>query len=199
MTFLQFGYYFPVSEQKNLLVKDDSSLYRFQVLLRHYQYHHNSAPYLNCHHHHSCAPNHHNCLYFLWHICHNLLLDCQCSHWSAPSTNNIRKQDWPDMVVHILLSIYNMNMKSKVKLLLQHVLPKDVFLFGLFCHESWWWLILFTVQRQMGQLFCYSPATEPLLHLSSSIFVNQWKPLMGLNQTSMFENEGLLTPSAGIA
>jgi len=26
----QFGYYFPVSEQKNLLVKDDSSLYRFQ-------------------------------------------------------------------------------------------------------------------------------------------------------------------------
>ena len=27
----QFGYYFPVSEQKNLLVKDDSSLYRFQV------------------------------------------------------------------------------------------------------------------------------------------------------------------------
>ena len=112
MALLQFGYYFPVSEQKNLLVKDDSSLYRFQVLLRHYQYHHNSAPYLNCHHHHSCAPHHHNCLYFLWHICHNLLLDCQCSHWSAPSTNNIRKQDWPDMVVHILLSIYNMNMKS---------------------------------------------------------------------------------------
>ena len=29
----QFGYYFPVSEQKNLLVKDDSSLYRFQVSL----------------------------------------------------------------------------------------------------------------------------------------------------------------------
>ena len=27
----QFGYYFPVNEQKNLLVKDDSSLYRFQV------------------------------------------------------------------------------------------------------------------------------------------------------------------------
>jgi len=26
----QFGYYFPVNEQKNLLVKDDSSLYRFQ-------------------------------------------------------------------------------------------------------------------------------------------------------------------------
>ena len=31
--FLQFGYYFPVSEQKNLLVKDDSSLYRFQVFI----------------------------------------------------------------------------------------------------------------------------------------------------------------------
>ena len=30
----QFGYYFPVSEQKNLLVKDDSSLYRFQVTER---------------------------------------------------------------------------------------------------------------------------------------------------------------------
>ena len=30
----QFGYYFPVSEQKNLLVKDDSSLYRFQVAVR---------------------------------------------------------------------------------------------------------------------------------------------------------------------
>ena len=28
----QFGYYFPVNEQKNLLVKDDSSLYRFQVI-----------------------------------------------------------------------------------------------------------------------------------------------------------------------
>jgi hypothetical protein len=28
---LQFGYYFPVNEQKYLLVKDDSSLYRFQV------------------------------------------------------------------------------------------------------------------------------------------------------------------------
>ena len=27
----QFGYYFPVNELKNLLVKDDSSLYRFQV------------------------------------------------------------------------------------------------------------------------------------------------------------------------
>ena len=32
----QFGYYFPVSEQKNLLVKDDSSLYRFQVAVRSY-------------------------------------------------------------------------------------------------------------------------------------------------------------------
>ena len=30
----QFGYYFPVNEQKNLLVKDDSSLYRFQVKRR---------------------------------------------------------------------------------------------------------------------------------------------------------------------
>ena len=30
----QFGYYFPVSEQKNLLVKDDSSLYRFQVAVQ---------------------------------------------------------------------------------------------------------------------------------------------------------------------
>ncbi len=27
----QFGYYFPVNELKNLIVKDDSSLYRFQV------------------------------------------------------------------------------------------------------------------------------------------------------------------------
>ena len=27
----QFGYYFPINELKNLLVKDDSSLYRFQV------------------------------------------------------------------------------------------------------------------------------------------------------------------------
>ena len=27
----QFGYYFPVNELKNLMVKDDSSLYRFQV------------------------------------------------------------------------------------------------------------------------------------------------------------------------
>ena len=26
----QFGYYFPIGELKNLLVKDDSSLYRFQ-------------------------------------------------------------------------------------------------------------------------------------------------------------------------
>lgn len=27
----QFGYFFPVSDSKNLVVKDDSSLYRFQV------------------------------------------------------------------------------------------------------------------------------------------------------------------------
>ncbi len=27
----QFGYYFPIGELKNLLVKDDSSLYRFQT------------------------------------------------------------------------------------------------------------------------------------------------------------------------
>ena len=60
----QFGYYFPVSEQKNLLVKDDSSLYRFQVLLRHYQFHHNFAPYHDCHHRHSCAPHHHVIIFF---------------------------------------------------------------------------------------------------------------------------------------
>ena len=104
-----------------------------------------------------------------------------------------------DLVIHIFFCqqcyTHNMNMKSKI--LLQHGLPKNFF--GLFCHESWWWLILYTVQRQMGQLFCHSPATEPLLHLSPSIFINQWKPLVGLNQMSMFDNEGLLTPSAGIA
>lgn len=27
----QYGYFFPVSDSKNLVVKDDSSLYRFQV------------------------------------------------------------------------------------------------------------------------------------------------------------------------
>lgn len=27
----QYGYFFPVSDTKNLVVKDDSSLYRFQV------------------------------------------------------------------------------------------------------------------------------------------------------------------------
>jgi hypothetical protein len=29
----QYGYFFPVSDSKNLVVKDDSSLYRFQVRL----------------------------------------------------------------------------------------------------------------------------------------------------------------------
>lgn len=29
----QYGYFFPVSDSKNLVVKDDSSLYRFQVSL----------------------------------------------------------------------------------------------------------------------------------------------------------------------
>lgn len=37
----QFGYYFPVNELKNLIVKDDSSLYRFQVSLE------PSAPFLS--------------------------------------------------------------------------------------------------------------------------------------------------------
>lgn len=34
----QFGYYFPVNELKNLLVKDDSSLYRFQVKFHQFLY-----------------------------------------------------------------------------------------------------------------------------------------------------------------
>ena len=34
----QFGYYFPVNELKNLMVKDDSSLYRFQVRKRMFLY-----------------------------------------------------------------------------------------------------------------------------------------------------------------
>jgi hypothetical protein len=29
----QYGYFFPVNDTKNLVVKDDSSLYRFQVSL----------------------------------------------------------------------------------------------------------------------------------------------------------------------
>jgi len=29
----QYGYFFPVNDSKNLVVKDDSTLYRFQVSL----------------------------------------------------------------------------------------------------------------------------------------------------------------------
>ena len=134
MAFLQFGYYFPVSEQKNLLVKDDSSLYRFQVLLCHYQYHHNSPPYHDCHHHHSCAPHHHNCLYLfnifvtIFSSIANVLTDQHRQQTTFVNRN--------DLVIHIFFCqqcyTHNMNMKSKI--LLQHGLPKNFF--GLFCHES---------------------------------------------------------------
>ena len=131
MTYLQFGYYFPVSEQKNLLVKDDSSLYRFQVLLCHYQYHHNSPPYHDCHHHHSCAPHHHNCLYLF-----NIFVTI-FSLIAKALTNQHRQQttlrNRTDMVVHILLSTV---LHAQFEHEIQHVLPKDVFFFGLFCHES---------------------------------------------------------------